>query len=75
MADESLTIHLEADEVMKMLNELAAVLAKESVDISHLPSELIGMKADYSSAQAGEIVVRLYPTDRLRGLASALRAR
>lgn len=35
------------------------------------PEELVAVKADRLSAGAGEVVVRLYPSDRLFGLLSA----
>lgn len=71
----SLTIHLETDEVMGMLDELATMLIEKSVDIPYLPTELISIQPDDGPARAGELVMRLYPTDRLSGFMSALRAR
>jgi hypothetical protein len=45
------------------------------IALGDLGLELVSLESDYSPAPAGELTVRIYPSDRLLGLAATVAAR
>lgn len=73
---------LNAIELIDALTALSAELPhcpleiiKGAIDLCDLPSQLARIETDASATTAGEIAVRLEPSDRLRDLMAAIRAR
>lgn len=86
----TLTLRLDASALIACLDEATVLLAQADVleapeaaleaadrllGTSDLAQELVALQVDDLTAGAGELVVRLEPSDRLRGLVAALGAR
>jgi hypothetical protein len=78
----ALSPHLDASELIDALAALSAELPhcppeiiERAINLGDLPSQLAGIEVDPTAAAAGKVAVCLKPSDRLRGLVAAVRAR
>lgn len=72
----SVRLTCDAAPLISALAEVSAKIAEGLFGLAQLPEDLVAVQCDgASAANAGEVCVRLYPSESLRGFVAALGAR